>query len=141
MDFYGFNHDFSVQLFHSGFLIIDKMSSSLQECGGDQISPSGDFLNDYQPTVSEASVLQADPAVSKADPAVAKDHSAYDGIDFCVLRNVLATVQLVGDVSVNRAEEETSTTGDENQRVNRLPSENLATDENSPPVVDLTQEE
>jgi hypothetical protein len=123
-DFYGFNHAFSVQLFHSGFLIIDKMSSSLQESGGDQISPSGNFPDDYQPPVSEASVLQADPAVSKADPSVPKDHIAYDGIDFCELRNMRAFD------SIKRAEEETSTTGDKNQRVG-IPA----------PVVDLTQEE
>jgi hypothetical protein len=112
MDFYGFNHAFSVQLFHSGFLIIDKMSPSLQ-----------------------------DLKLSKADQAVPKYHSAYDGIDFCVLRNVLATVQLVGDVSVNRAEEETSTNEDENQRVNNFLLENPATDGIPPQVVDLTQEE
>jgi hypothetical protein len=73
MDFYGFNHAFPVQLFHSGFLIIDKMSSSLEECAGDEISPS---------------------------------HPGFS-----------------------------------NQRVNRFPLENPATDGIPPPVVDLTQEE
>jgi hypothetical protein len=41
----------------------------------------------------------------------------------------------------NSAEEETSTTGDKNQRVNRFPLENLTTDAIPPQVVNMTQEE